>query len=134
MATGSVTVFIPDAVMDDYRRRGVFTEVVTAKKAYAKYLPIRCSQYVISRKQAYRMYDDVLDLRVNRSPEVDRKLFREYGRLDRFLSDALNVRAMGQLAWKPGRRPAPREWERAGFCVIDELFYPLGIKPAEAQA
>lgn len=134
MATRSVTVFIPDPVIDDYRRRGVFNDVVTAKTADTKYLSIRCRQYVISRKQAYRVCDDVLDRRANRPPELGRKLFKKYGRLLGFKDKALNVRAMGQIAWAPGWPPARREWEYAEACVICDLFVPVGIKAAATAA
>lgn len=133
MASESVTVSIPDAVIDDYRQRGVFTEVVTAK-ADTKYAPkLRCSNYVISLKLAYQMYEDSMDRRLNRSPEVDRGLFTEYGRLEKFLEHDANIFAMGSLAWAPGRPIRPRAWERAEREVLYDLFYPLGIPAAGSE-
>ena len=130
MASKSVTVYIPEIVMDDYRRRGVFTELPAAKTA-PQYAPPRgCSQYVIPLKTAYRMYDDAMDRRVHRSSEVDTRLFRGYGHLKRFIREPAGILEMNSLAWAPEHPVMARLWKRAEATVLRDLFYPLGINAA----
>jgi hypothetical protein len=131
MASGSVNVFIPDRVIGDYRRRDVFGDVVTSPKVDTKYSPTGCTKHAISLKLAYQMYDDALDRRLNRSPDVDSKLFRDYGRLTDFIKNDCDGRGWDYVAWAPGWRIRTRGWERAERQVIHDLFYRLGIKAAE---
>jgi hypothetical protein len=131
MARGSVTTFVPDVLIDEYRQRGVFTDMVTAVREDTKHPPVRCSRYTISLKLAYQMYEDAMEQRANRAPTTDSELYREYGRLLDMIGSAAGINGMDCLAWAPGWKLRPRRWKRAESYVIYLLFAPLGIGAAE---
>lgn len=130
MASGIVDVYIPDLVIEDYRRRDVFPDAAAAK-VDDKHPPVRSNAYTIPRTLAYLMYDDAIEQRVNRAPTTHKTLYTDYGRLMSFIEVYAGVKGMGQLAWEPGYPVAPRAWKRAEDKVVYGLFFRLGIKAAE---
>lgn len=127
-----IHIRISATVVDDYDRRGVFPEISSAARSRMASsgeggtdAPTTTIHLVVTRKEAYALYEDALEHRATRRDSTTMVLSFAYTRLRHSIQKSADL-TYGPYVDAPGRAPRKREWIAAA-AQVEYLFAQLQI-------